>query len=290
MLVMFQIDPSDELTSAILHVVAERPGLSVADLHTALKKKKSVTLQHLYRKLNQLIEGEILIKRKGLLTANLLWLSYLQFFASEAKEALAKETSLAVFPLKKGQRVSFSADSMNGVQTLWHHLLVQLHRQQPQKKLHKYYSHAWWVWNKRTLDVQFYRKILAAGVRCLWLYGNNTPLDRGAVTMYPDLLDSRIALDAPFPAEGYNLNVYGDYIFECTFPPHIARHLDLVFHSVQSHDKKDLAIIDDIFDMEAEFKITVWNNPTLALKFQKDIERYFLFGAKLMPEAGETRN
>ncbi len=287
---MFQIDPSDELTSAILRIVAERPGLSVADLHAALKKKKSVTLQHLYRKLNQLIEGEILIKRKGLLTANLLWLSYLQFFAGEAKDALAKETALAVFPLKKGQRVSFSVDSMNAVQTLWHHLLVQLHRQQPQKKLHKYYSHAWWVWNKRTLDVQFYKKILTAGVRCLWLYGNNTALDRAAVTMYPDLLDSRIALDAPFPAEGYNLNVYGDYIFECTFPPHIARHIDLVFHSVQSQDKKDLAIIDDIFAMEAEFKITVWNNPTLALKFQKDIERYFLFGAKLMPEEGEARN
>lgn len=287
---MFRIDPSDELTSAILQVVAQRPGVSVADLHTALKKKKSVTLQHLYRKLNQLIEEEILIKRKGLLTTNLLWLSYLQFFASEAKEALAKEKTLNVFPLKKGQRVSFTANSMNEVQTLWHHLLVQLHRQFPQKKLHKYYSHAWWVWNKRTLDVAFYKKILTAGVRCLWLYGNNTALDRGAVTMYPDLLDSRIALDVPFPAEGYNLNVYGDYVFECTFPEHIARHLDLVFHSVQSQESKDLAIIDDVFGMKADFTITVWNNPTLALKFQKDIERYFLFGAKLMPEEGKGRN
>jgi hypothetical protein len=262
----------------------------VAELHAALKKKKSVTLQHLYRKLNQLIEEEIIIKRKGQLTANLLWLTYLQFFASEAKEALAKEKTLNIFPMKKGQRLSFPAHSMNEVQTLWHHLLVQIHRLEPQKKLHKYYSHAWWVWNKHTLDIAFYKKILTSGVRCLWLYGNNTHLDRGAVTMYPDLIDSRIALDAPFPAEGYNLNVYGDYVFECTFPSHIARHLDLVFHSVQPEDKKDLAIIDDIFEMEGDFKITVWNNPTLALKFQKDIERYFLFGAQLMPEAGEERN
>lgn len=287
---MFRIDPSDELTSAILQAVAERPGLSVAELHSALKKKKSVTLQHLYRKLNQLIEEEIVMKSKGVLTANLMWLSYLQYFASEAKAVLAKEKALALFPLKKGQRLSFAVKSMSEVQTLWHHLLVQLHRQCPQKKLHKYYSHAWWVWNKRTLDVAFYKKILQSGVRCLWLYGNNTYLDRGAVAMFPDLLDSRIALDAPFPAEGYNLNVYGDYVFECSFPPHIARHLELVFSSLRSQEKKDLAIIDDILGMEADFKVTVWHNPALALKFQKSIERYFLFGARQMPEEGDSRD
>ncbi len=287
---MFRIDPSDELASAILQLVAQRPGLSVAELHAALKKKKSVTLQHLYRKLNQLIAEEVIIKHQAVLTANLMWLSYLQYFAAEAKAALAKNTMLDVFPLKQGQRIAFSAKSMSEVQTLWHHLLVQLHRQLPQKKLHKYYSHAWWVWNKRTLDVAFYKKILAAGVRCLWLYGNNTYLDRAAVTMSPDLIDSRIALDAPFPAEGYNLNVYGDYVFECSFPAHIARHLDLVFSSVRSQEKKDLAIIDNIFAMESEFTVTIWNNPTLALKFQKSIERYFLFGAKLMPDEDVTRN
>lgn len=283
---MFRIDPSDELTSTILRTVAERPGISVADLHDTVKKKKSVTLQHLYRKVNQLIEEEIIIKRKGMLAVNLMWLSYLEFFASEAKVALEKEKALTIFPLKQGQRVTFSADTLNGVQTLWHHLLVQLHRKQPQKKLYKYYSHSWWVWNKRTLDVAFYKKIMASGVRCLWLYGGNTSLDRAAVTMYPDLLDSRIALDTPFPDEGYNLNVYGDYIFECLFPPHISRHLKLIFASVTSKKKEDLSMFDDIFEMKGDCKITVWNNPPQAQKFQKTIERYFLFGARLMPEEG----
>lgn len=290
MLVMFRIDPSDDLMSDILRLVALRPGISVPQLHAALKKQKThVTIQHLYRKVNALIEEEMLLKRKSALSANLLWLSYLQYFASEAKEALAKEKTLAVFPLKKGQRLTFSLGTLHAVQTLWNHLLIELHRCEPQKKLHKYYSHAWWVWNKRTLDVAFYRKIVASGVRCLWLYGNNTFLDRAAVTMYPDLLDSRIALDTPFPAEGYNLNVYGEYIFECTFPPHIAKHLELVFQSLTSDAKADTAIIDDVFSMEAQFTVTVWRNPAQALSFQKSIERYFLFGAPVMPSEGETK-
>jgi hypothetical protein len=213
----------------------------------------------------------------------------MEYFASEAKNVLLKNTALSVFPLKKGKRMSFTVDTMSGVQTLWHHLLIQLHRMAPQEKLYKYYSHAWWVWNKHTLDIAFYKKIYSRGVRCLWLYGGNTYLDRAAVTMYPDLLDSRISLDAPFPANGYNLNVYGDYVFECVFPPHIARHLELVFTSVTSQSKENLAIIDDIFAMQADFTITVWNNPPLAAKFQKQIERYFLFGARTMPEEGKAR-
>lgn len=290
MLLMFSIDPADALMDVILRTVAQHPGISVADLHAALRKKKrSVTLQHLYRKVNQLIDEEILIKRKATLTVNLMWLSYLEFFASEAKKSVAKNTALTVFPLREGQRVAFAADTMNAVQTLWHHLLVQLHRTAPQPTLYKYYSHAWWVWNKRTLDVAFYKKIYDSGVRCLWLYGNNTDLDRSAVTMYPDILESRISLDVALPAEGYNLNVYGDYVFECIFPAHIARHLDLVFHATLSKKKEELAIIDDIFAMQAEYSVTVWRNATLAEKFRKQIGQYFLFGAQLMPAEGDAR-
>ncbi len=287
---MFAIDPADELMDAVIRAVAESPGISVAGLHATLKKKRSVTLQHLYRKVNQLIDEEVLIKRKSTLTLNLLWLSYLQYFASESKKEMAKNSALSVFPLKKNQRVTFTADTLNGVQTLWHHLLIQLHRTAPQKMLYKYYSHAWWVWNKRTLDVKFYKKIYDSGVRCLWLYGNNTFLDRQAVNMYPDILESRISIDVALPGEGYNLNVYGDYVFECVLPAHIARHLDLVFHSATSTKQDELALIDDVFAMQAEFTVTVWHNPALAQKFQKQIGQYFLFGAKVMPEEGEQRN
>jgi hypothetical protein len=286
---MLRIDPSDELMDAIVRAVAKQPGLSAADLHKAVGGPKVVTIQHLYRKVKQLVAQEVLIKREGVLTLNLLWLSYLGVFVSDAKQALSQHPAIVSFPLKKGERLSFSVRTMNDVQTLWHHLLVQLHRSAPQKHLYKYYSHAWWVWNQRTLDVEFYRKILTSGVRCLWLYGGNTFLDRAAVQQYPDLLESRIVLDVPFPAEGYNLNVYGDYVFECTLPPHIARHLAFVFSSLASAAREDLVMLDDIMQMEADFTITVWHNPTLAAKLQRDMGKYFLFGARVMPDEGARR-
>lgn len=289
MLIVFKLDPVDDLCNAILRIVAEKPGITVADLHVALKKaKQNVTLQHLYRRVNLLVDEEALLKQKGALTMNLMWLSYLTFFANKAKDELAKDAASQVFPLKPGQRVSFPASTVGEVQTMWHHLLIQLHRVEPQTSLYKYYSHAWWVWNTRTLDVNFYKKIYEKGVRCLWLYGGNTYLDRAAVKMHPGILESRIATDAPFPHDGYNLNVYGDYVFECTFPANIARHLELVFHSVKTSGQDDRVFVDDVFAMKGEFTVTVWRNPRLAADLRGKIGRYFLPGGKVMPEDQET--
>lgn len=285
---MFKLNPVDDLCNAILRTVADKPGIAVADLHEALKKQKvKVTLQHLYRRVNLLVEEEVLLKRGGALTMNLMWLSYLSFFASKAREVLQKDAASTVFPLKSGQRVGFAAGTVGEVQTLWHNLLIQLHRVEPQTSLYKYYSHSWWVWNKRTLDVAFYKRIYDKGVRCLWLYGGNTFLDREAATMHRDILESRIATDVPFPHDGYNLNVYGDYVFECIFPENIARHLELVFHSVKSAKNEDVAFVDDIFAMPGKFTVTVWRNPRLAAELRGKIGRYFLPGGKIMPERAE---
>ena len=286
---MFKLDPVDDLCNAILKTVADKPGITVADLHDALKKQKTkVTLQHLYRRVNLLVEEEALLKRGGALTMNLMWLSYLDFFVKGAKDELQKDAATTVFPLKPGQRVSFPAGTVGEVQTLWHNLLIQAHRAEPQVSLYKFYSHAWWVWNKRTLDVAFYKKIYEKGVRCLWLYGGNTFLDREAATMHADILESRIAPDAPFPHDGYNLNVYGDYVFECVFPPNIARHLELVFHTVKSSKPEDVAFVDDIFAMPGKFTVTVWKNPRLAAELRGKIGRYFLPGGKAMPAEADA--
>ncbi len=281
---MFCLDPVHPLFDAIMQVVTKEPGIAVGDLHKKLKAQKiHVTLQHLYRKVNELVDAQILLKQKTALTTNMMFLSYLEYFAFARKDALQQTKSLNVFPLKAGQRVQFEAHSLLEVQTLWNHLLVQAHHVAPQKYMFKYYSHAWWVWSKRTLDAKFYKKIYEKGVRCLWLYGNNTYLDREAASMYPDLFESRIALDVPFPCEGYNLNIYGDYIFECVLPDHVARHLALIFKTISSTKKEDLSVIDDVFSMRADYKVTVWHNAKQSAKMQKDISRYFLHGAKVMP-------
>lgn len=287
---MFPLDPVDTLYDAIMRIIAQEPNITVARLHVALKRQGiRVTLQHVYRKVNALVDEQVLLKRGGGLTFNLMWLLYLEFFAANGKEALMHGEQVSVFPLKKGERLSFPASTLLEVQTLWHHLLVQLHQNEPQPYLFKFYSHAWWVWNKHTLDAAFYRKIYEKEVRGFWVYSGNTFLDREAATMYPDAFESRIVPNAPFPSEGYNLNVYGEYIFECLFPSHIAKHIELLFQTIDSSDRESLAILDDVFTMRSNFTVTVWRNPAQARVMQRQLARYFFVGARKMPPELEQK-
>lgn len=278
---MFTLDPVNPLFDAIVRIVAKEPGIKVSDLQKRLKtEKREVTLQHLYRKINTLMEEQILLKDKGALSVNLMWLSFLEYFAASAKESLIVNGKTSPFPLKEGERISLSVDTFLDVQTLWNHLLIQIHRTAPQKYLYKYYSHAWWIWSKQQLDANFYRSIKEKGIRCLWLYGNDTYLDTEAAGMHKDLFDSRIAKETAFPREGYNLNVYGEYIVECMFPENIARHLGLLFGSIRSTNEEDRSVLGDIFTLKAPYKVTVWRNKEQAQRLQKEIGKHFLLKAE----------
>lgn len=278
MLIMFCLDPLHPLYTVILDAIAANPGVSVADLHAHLRKRRTnITLQHLYRTVNRLVEAQIVIKAGTRLSINLMWLSYLQFFAERAKKVLLEHRgSEIVFPLKEGERTTFTCNSLLDLQALWNHLLVRLHQAAPGKHLLKYYAHAWWQIGRYALDASFYRRITESGVRCHWLFGNTTFLDAYAAKQHKDLMNARLTDDPPFPKEGYNLNVYGSHIFECIFPERITKHFDFIFHTVTSIEQLDLDVYNDVFLLEAPLTLKVWRNEKQAAQLRARIERYFL--------------
>jgi hypothetical protein len=281
---MFALDPIHPLYNAIISIVAETPDLSVGDLHVKLTLRgEDITLQHLYRTVNRLVEAQILLKSGTTLSVNLMWLSYLEFFAESAKK-IATETRQgpSPFPLKEGQHVTFKVSTLADLQTLWNHLLVQAHREAPQKHLLKYYSHAWWQLGKHALDPAFYRRIKESGVRCYWLFGNRTPLDLGAVEAQKDLMDTRLVDEPPFPREGYNLNVYGPYVFECILPDRLSRHLEFIFKTLTDPKQFDAAVYDDIFAIEEPMTLKIRRSESQAKEMRMKIERFFLSTASAL--------
>ena len=275
---MFTLDPLHPLYTAVLDAVAASPGISVGELHKTLRRRKvEITLQHLYRTVNRLVDEQILLKTGTSLAVNLMWLSYLQFFADKAKSAaLQKAGGQQIFPFKEGERRAFKADTLLDLQALWNHFLVQLHRAFPQQFLFKYYSHAWWQLGRHALDPDFYRRIKDAGIRCYWVFGSDSPLDRHAAELHKDLMDVRLLSEPPFPAEGYNLNVFGSYIFECIFPERVTRHFDFVFKNVSSPDQFDPEVFSDIFVLKEPLTLKIWRSEKQAAPLRAKIEREFL--------------
>lgn len=273
---MFRLDPVHPLYDAILEAVALKPGITVSELLEALAEKdQKITLQHLYRTVKKLCDDQILLKTKGELRVNLLWLTYLQYFAERTKKTLLENQAERVFPLKVNQRVSFKVDTLHEVQTLWNHLLIQLYRHSPEKYLFKYYSHAWWQIGRHALDTGFYRKIKEKGVSCFWLYGNDTYLDREAASKHKNLYASRIDPAPPFPKQGYNINVYGEYVIECIFPEVIAAQFDALFAAKTAKEFNE-QLFSDLFSLKGPYKVTVWRTPKQAPALREKIGRLFL--------------
>ncbi len=277
---MHCLDPLHPLFNAILEAVAAKPGITMGELHAVLKKNKNadanVSLQHLYRVVTRMIDEQILLKLKGKLSLNLMWISYVEFFAQRAQkntlEMLAKDE---MFPLKDGQRRSFTAESLTSVETIWNHLLVQLYRVTQEKNLYKYNSHAWMQLGKHTIDRQFYEQLSARGIVCRWLFGNDTPLDRYGIAQNNPVFPSVIAPNPPFPTEGYSLTVYGEYMIECFLPENVASHLGKLFASAKDEKTFDRQVLLDLFSLKAKYKVTVWRNAEQAEILKKKMGFYF---------------
>ncbi len=273
---MFTLDPIHPLFTAILQTVSTSPGISIADLHTALRKKKvEVTLQHVYRTVNRLTEHQILLKAGTGVSVNLMWLSYLEFFADRSKQTLFKKTELNIFPMNNGDHKTFKVGSLLDLQTLWNHLLVELHRAAPQKLLLKYYSHAWWQLGKYALDPEFYGRIRQSGLQCKWLIGNTTVLDMYAAELHKKLMDVRLVKEPPFPSEGYCLNIFGSYIFECLFPDRLNRQFETFFHTITRVDQFESIAFSDIFTLPVPLTLKVSRNEKQAAALRPKIERFF---------------
>lgn len=274
---MYALDPIHPVYTAILATVAADPAITVADVHAQLKRRgTAITLQHLYRTVNRLVEAQILLKSGTALTVNLMWLSYLQFFAETAKKTMSEHAEgPLIFPLKEGKHVTLKADTLADLQTLWNHLLVKLHRTEPQKYLLKYYSHAWWLLGAYALEPAFYKRIKEAGVSCYWLFGNASTLDRFAIEGKQDFMDARLAEDTPFPKEGYNLNVYGPYIFECVLPERLSRQFTFIFKTVTDPAQFDSTMLSDIFTQREPLKLKIWRNSARAQELRQSIGKFF---------------
>lgn len=275
---MFTLDPLHPIFNAVLEIVSEQPGITVGALHAQLKKKDiDVSLQHVYRTVTRLTDEQILVKTKGNVSINLMWASYLQFFAEKTKRAavdMQKNTPL--FPLKSGERKVFELDTLADVENMWNHILVQLYRVTPEENmLFKYYSHAWWQLGDKPGQRELYKRIADAGIRCHWLFGNTSPLDTLIAEQNQKVFLARCTDTPPFPAQGYNINVYGEYVLECIFPNNISSHFAMMFASSTKIDKQTQHIVSDLFRMRDRFKLTVWRNWKQADTVRAKIAEFF---------------
>ncbi len=271
---MFLFDPINPIFGAIVESVAVKPHITIADLHEHLQKQMmmKISLAHVYRIVTRMIDHQILIKSHGKLSLNLMWISYIEFVAARAKRIQQHDDG---YPLRPGQKVIHEGKSLFDVEALWNHILVSLYRVSQEKNIYKYYSHTWWQLGRNAEEISFYKQLKERGIDCKWVFGGKTFLDELAASRVREIYDVVTTETPPFPKEGYNLNVFGEYIVECILPEKISRHLSFFFEGVKNEQEFDHDLFEDIFSMRGKFKITVWRNAKQAEVLRQKLQACF---------------
>ena len=267
---MFSLDPIHPIYSAIVELVAVRPGMTIGELAAQLQKnmKIKISLAHVYRIVTRMLDTQVLIKVHGTLSLNLMWVSYIEFVASRAKRIIQHTDD---FPLKQGEKRTYDAKSLFDVEAIWNHILVSLYRETKEMKLHKYYSHAWWQLGRSAEEITFYKQLKQHGIDCHWLFGSDTFLDRVGAKRVNEVFRAITTNRPPFPKNGYNLSIYGDTIIECILPEKIDKHFQFFFDHVKTMKQFDDELFIDIFSMRASYKVTVWRNAKQAQILRQNI-------------------
>lgn len=269
---MSSLNPLHAIESKIIELIAANKGLSVRDLHTELSSVGvDISLNALYKPLNRMLDLQMLVKTKGELFINNVWLQHVVRFVNFAQVNHASSTDYDIkFPLQEGQRYDYTADCLQGLDIIWNHALVKLSGILKGKHWHVYNSHPWYSIGMRDTERRLYEGIIHQGKSVNILYGNNSYLDEyGSNLIVMDDLYKTINTNASFPKNGHAIWICNDHIVECVMPEIIARNFLFYFESVKKISEFNQQQFTDVFKMKSRCKISIRCNKKEAEKLQK---------------------
>ncbi len=273
---MAVLDPLHPLQSSIIELLGRDPGMDMQTLHARLtgERQLTVSVQNLYRTVAQMIETQILVREKGKLSLNLVWVTHFIRHAEEFRRGyIASPQDMSDIPLIDGDRREFFADSLAALDPVWNHLLSKVANQYPTDPIwYEYNSHAWHVLAMTDTELRLYESLGKAGHK---LFGNDTFLDRHGARLSAGSAKSVVTADPPFPKEGYSLWVCGDYLVDCIFPDLIAKHFAFFFRTVNSMQEFDLQLFSEVFKMKARCKVMVWKSSEESRLLRSKFEPFF---------------
>ena len=266
---MTNFDPLHPIQSGILEGLAMKPGTTVAALHAILQKdnKTDVSLPNLYRTIGQMVDAQILVREKGLLSLNHAWIPHLLHVADAVRANYGKGSIIQ--PLKEGERRGYTAESLAALDGPWFHVLAHCADTDPTREWYAYNSHPWHPIGMSDTELRGYKALALKGISCRMLYGSNTFLDRYGKKLAQSK-GFRIAIDddARFPKEGYALWVCGDHIIECILPDAIAKRFSFFFDTVKHINQFDPELFADVFHMKARCTVTIRRSKKDAAKLR----------------------
>lgn len=277
---------TNEIESSILEVLARRPRTSVESLREILQHdyEVCVSCSQLYKICKKMCLSYILIREHGTFSLHNLRIdkldSYLDLVRKNYFVQSIEKPFLNMFETKVVKATSY-IDAMQKR----HQIMSEIMKEQKKEDFFLYESHFYYVLGeeKRIENPaeDFNTTLFATGRKSYCICGNTTFLDTYKKPSFfkrhqqhPNYHEIHTT-KTPFPKEGYNLYVYGDYIIEEVEPQEFTKEILVFFKTVQNLKEIDKKIIQVLFTKKMKRKFTIRKNPQEAGKLKKEIQKWF---------------
>ena len=269
---MFAIKPVQQY---IIEMLAHERTMKIRTIFDNLKKNYglSLSLVQLYKDINELLDKQILVKKKTEIGLNSRRIGKLKSFVQQV-EYNNQHQQVVQLPLPEWTSVTFESDSLYNLDPQWNNGLHKVIEDQ-QTDVYFFNSHPYHIlWLPGTEHSLM--NYLASQKKLYYSYGNDTFLDQyGASLVQWEWCETVCIDDHPFMKEGYCLIVIGDYIMESLFPSIITNYFGQFFERVYAIEDFNAQAFADVFKIKAKCSITMRHDPDNAERMRKKIHQLF---------------
>ena len=295
---MAVLDPLHPLQSAIIEVLSGAREITAAELLLKLRSGHGLeaSRQNVYRTIGQLLERQVLVRSKGRLSLNLMWVTHLERLSETIREHYLDEgNQFQDLPRKEGEVRKFKAHSLLELDPVWNHALLELARVNSGQLFYAYNAHAWYPVGMEQTELAMFRGLLQHGVSCRMLYGDNTFLDSyGLRKALLAGVDAKAVphqeLPPPFRPHDHIVWAAGGHVIECLLPEVLSRHFLFFFSVVQGIENFDSQLFADVFRLRAACSLIVRKASAEADEWRERIDALFQLGPRNFAQKAASRS
>lgn len=263
---------------AIIAALAENKDLTVQELYSAVTTGKNlkVSLPNFYKIVGRMVDNQVLVKRKGKLQIHTMYLHFIVKLSDNIQKTYFSNATHSIEELQAGDQRTFSAPSLYDLDVIRIDILTQLIKRFPHEEGFHYNSHPYHILSMTDKEKANMEEMARGLKKSYFLIGNSSFLDQYGSELYGmQLYTMKCVDDAPFPNQGYCINVVGDYIIECMMPQNITQHYEIFFDTVKSLDTFNVKMFGHIMKMKETCTLKVIHSPEHAKKMKQKIKKFF---------------
>lgn len=261
---------------AVIGVVSQQRNLSVQGLYEQICNSGiSVSLPNFYKIIAHMVDDQILIRPKGRIQLHSLFMRYLLGLTEASNKAYFDQENSSIQNIAVGQQEVRNENNLYDLNVIRMDLLGQLVKMHEGEISYHYCSHPYQLLATPLKEKTNLEELTTSEDKSYMLIGNNTFLDRYAASQLSDekFIIQCADKEIPFPAEGYCVDIIGDYIVECMLPQNLGELFAPFFHMVVWIEWYKPELLYQILKMKSQCSIKLIHSPEHAKKMKMKIKK-----------------